>query len=55
MMVDADVCSNPYLTFGCVCRAVGAVPDELNEILLHEVGMKGEEIIVYLQAMHNAQ
>ena len=37
--------ANPYLTFETVCRMLKVSPEALDELLLDELGMCGEQII----------
>lgn len=37
--------TNPYLSFETVCRCLKVSPSDLNELLIRELGMNGNEII----------
>lgn len=37
--------TNPHLSFETVCRCLKVSPSDLNELLIQEIGMDGNEII----------
>lgn len=45
LMDRTEVWRNPYLSYQDICRMAGVSPASLDEMLLAELGMNGEQIL----------
>ena len=55
MMLDDHIYEDPDVDYNDICTALRVSPDDLDEILLEELGMKGSEILQSFQKLLTLQ
>ena len=45
LMLDEKIYLKKGMTFGCVCRIIGVSPEDLDEVVIREMGMSGQSLM----------